>query len=48
VFNVPEFERASIDRFFLCIEAEDPKFELQATRKFLEDLKPEKITEVVE
>jgi hypothetical protein len=46
VFNVPEFRRASIDRFFLCIEAEDPKFEVAATRKFLEGLKPDKVTEV--
>ena len=46
VFNVPEFRRASIDRFFLCIEADDPKFELAATRKFLEGLKPVKVSEV--
>jgi ActD protein len=47
VFNVPEFERASIDRFFLCIEAEDPKFGLAQTRAFLEELKACKVTEVV-
>ncbi len=46
VFNVPEFERASIDRFFLCIEADDPKFNIESTRKFLEELKPVKVTEV--
>ena len=46
VFNVPEFERASSDRFFLCIEATDPKFDLEATRKFLESVKPCKVTEV--
>ncbi len=48
VFNVPEFERASIDRFFLCIEADDPKFNLEGTRKFLANLKAEKVTEVME
>lgn len=46
VFNMPEFARASTDKFFLCIEASDPKFDMQATRKFLESLKPELISEV--
>jgi len=46
VFNVPEFERASIDRFFLCIESRDPKFDPRQTRTFLEDLKPSKVMEV--
>jgi hypothetical protein len=48
VFNVPEFERASIDRFFLCIEADDPKFERQGTWKFLESLGGHHISEVME
>lgn len=38
VFNAPNFERASVDRFFLCVEAADPKFELKQTRQFLESL----------
>ena len=46
VFNVPEFQRASIDRFFLCIEAEDPKFGIAESRKFLESLHPLTVTEV--
>lgn len=48
VFNVPEFRRASIDRFFLCIEQRDPQFDLKTTRRFLEGLKPVKVTEVME
>lgn len=46
VFNLPEFERASQDRFFLCIEANDPKFEAAATRRFLKSLKPLAVREV--
>jgi hypothetical protein len=46
VFNALHFERASQDRFFLCIEAVDPKFDLAATRKFLEELEPVVVAEV--
>jgi len=46
VFNVPEFQRASIDRFFLLIEAEDPEFDLERTREFLNSLGSRKVSEV--
>jgi hypothetical protein len=46
VFNVPRFELASRDRFFLCIEATDPQFDRQETRQFLEGFKPVEVTEV--
>jgi hypothetical protein len=46
VFNAPEFRRATIDRFFLCIEASDPKFVREQTGKFLESLNPLTVTEV--
>ncbi len=46
VFNAPNFNRASQDRFFLCIEAEDPQFDLEKTRTFLEGLNPQEVTQV--
>ncbi len=48
VFNVPEFQRASIDRFFLCIEVTDPKFEYDRTQAFLQGLGACKVSEVLE
>jgi len=38
VFNVKRFELASRNRFFLCIEAADEKFELERTRRFLDEI----------
>jgi hypothetical protein len=46
VFNVPEFQRASRDGFFLCIEAVDPMFDVTGTRRFLESLGAKKVSEV--
>jgi len=46
VFNVSRFARASQDRFFLCIEATDPKFDREDTYRFLERLVPRSVSEV--
>ena len=46
VFNVPAFGRASRDRFFLCIETTDARFDRYATAKFLESLHPIGVSEV--
>ncbi|MGH7821234.1 MAG: DUF3341 domain-containing protein [Candidatus Binatia bacterium] len=46
VFNVPRFALATRDRFFLCIEAADPKFDAEMTRRFLERFAPRSISEV--
>lgn len=46
VFNVPRFALASEDRFFLCIEATDPQFEPEQTRRFLEECHADQVSEV--
>ena len=46
VFNVPRFALASRNRFFLCIEARDRKFDLEKTRAFLESLEPREVSTV--
>lgn len=45
-FGVAAFERATDDKFFLCVEAGDPCFDLGKTRKLLEGLGAETVTEV--
>jgi Protein of unknown function (DUF3341) len=46
VFGVPGFERASQDRFFLWIMADDPRFDGEETRRFLTAFGPSAIREV--
>ena len=46
LFHMPRFALATRDRFFLCIEATDPKFDREATRRFLESLGPTDCAEV--
>lgn len=46
LFGMPDFERASVDRFFLCIESSDPLFSAESVTHFLEATQPVQIKEV--
>ena len=48
VFNTPRFALASRDRFFLCIEARDPKFHHDETWAFLTRLNAQVVMDVEE
>src|SRR2546421_1454905 len=46
IFNAEHFDSASQDRFFLCIEYRDPKFDLSKTGDFLRSLGAVHVSEV--
>ncbi len=46
VFNAPRFSAASRDRFFLVVEATDPKFDRVQTRQVLANLHAREVTEL--
>ena len=46
VFNVPNFALASRERFFVLVEATDPKFDREETAALLRSLGPREVTDV--
>jgi hypothetical protein len=46
LFNVDRFAAVTRDKFFLCVEAADPKFDVVDTQRFMEALNPLSISEV--
>ena len=46
IFNAPDFDLASRNRFFVSIRASDPRFRLESARAFLVRLDPIRIIEV--
>jgi hypothetical protein len=46
LFNVDRFQHASRDRYYLCIEAKDPKFDRAMTRAFLHGLHASEVCDV--
>lgn len=48
VFNVARFARATSDRFFICIESQDAKFNAADSAKFLQSVGAENVTEVLD
>ena len=46
IFNTKNFERATLDRFFLCVLSDDSQFDREKTRKFLLTLDAQAVSEV--
>ena len=48
MFNLPRFALASKNRFFLCVEAADPRFEVEEVEALLNDAGPVEVRQVHE
>lgn len=48
VFNVPRFALATREKFFLIIEASDPKYDYEETKKFMQSLDAQEVFDVEE
>ena len=46
IFNAPDFNLASQNRFFLCILCEDPRFDADETARALHAMHPMRVVEV--
>lgn len=46
LFNLRQFSKATQDRFFLCIDARDPFFDIGRTSDLLQELDPVEVWEV--
>ncbi|MGI9056175.1 MAG: DUF3341 domain-containing protein [Pyrinomonadaceae bacterium] len=46
LFNVPRFALATREKFFLVIEARDPKFDYEETKTFMQSLNPQEVFDV--
>ncbi|MGH6853779.1 MAG: DUF3341 domain-containing protein, partial [Methylocella sp.] len=47
LFNVDRFQKhASVDRFYLCLQADDPKFNMSDATRFLKEIDAQNISEV--
>ncbi|HLK14339.1 MAG TPA: quinol:electron acceptor oxidoreductase subunit ActD, partial [Fimbriimonadaceae bacterium] len=48
IFSAENFDRATQDRFFLCIEAKDPNYEAKAVETLLKSQDPLNVSTVEE
>ena len=46
LFNSDRFAMVTRDKFFLCVEAADPHFDMDGTWRFMESLRPVSVSEV--
>jgi len=48
IFNTPNFDRSTLDHYFLCIEAEDPNFNEEDVTRFLSEMGPEAVNTITD